>query len=371
MPDAAEIIAEARRLEGLFEKHWILPWHESPTSSTIWRHRFVHLLVRLPDELFDQVMQLLLEERSFALRGLALHLVRMRDRHTFAESAMDLLQDPSVHVRALSAMALGQFGGDAGLDALLETKDGEHAEVKKAVVDAMRRIRDVRCIPLLARWVGRVGEDDDLRRKSCEALADIGDEAAMPVLVRVLQDNTAVDEVRGEAARAIGMIGVAEAHEVLTSNLDDARPWVRARCTQGLGLLGSTEALPRILPFLEAGNPWMVRTHAVEAVARLAGTNALSHVLPLTSDQEARIRSEACVALGTLDCPEARKRLHEMLNDPEMAVRIQALDAFSRSSGQDFGFRLEDHAGSLDTKALEAALAKARAAPPPPADTAG
>ena len=35
------------------------------------------------------------------------------------------------------------------------------------------------------------------------------------------------------------------------------------------------------------------------------------------------------------------------------------------ASGQDFGFRLEDHAGALDTKALEAALDKARAAPPP------
>jgi len=361
MPTAPEIITEARRLQSLFEEHWILPWHESRTSSTIWRHRFVHLLARLPDELFDETMNLLLEEGSFALRGLAVHLVRMRDRQGYAAIAIDLLTDRSTHVRALAAMALGQFGGDAALEALLETKDAESPEVKKAVVDALRRLRDLRCIPLLARWVGRVGEDDERRRSSCEALAEIGDPAAMPILVRVLQDETAVDEVRGEAARAIGMIGGPEADAPLTAGMSNGRPWVRARCAQGLGLLGHTEALPLILPFLETGNPWMVRTHAVEAVARLGGVDALEHLLPLTSDQEVRIRSESCVALGLVDSEKARARLQEMLDDSEVSVRIQALDAFSRSCSQDFGFRIEEHLGSLDMPALDAALSKARA----------
>ena len=361
MPDAREIVAEVQRNKDIFEKGWILPWHEGRTTTSIWRHQLIHLLARLPEGLFDEILELLFEDESWALRGIALHLARMRGREAFEERARKALEDRSVHVRALAAAALGQFGTQEGLESLLEVKDGENAEVKKAVVDALKRIRDVRCIPLLARWVGRVGEEDDLRHKACEALADIGDEAAMPVLIRVLQDATASDEVRGEAARAIGMIGGPEARQILEAELKSDRPWIRARCIQGLGLLGDPRALPLILPALEAGNPWMVRTHAVEAFSRLAGAEALSTLERLARDPEARIRSETCVALGRLGGTQGMLLLKSLLDDQELAVRIQALDAFSRASGEDFGFRVEEHMGALDMKALEAALERARA----------
>lgn len=360
MPTAEEILEEAVKLKDHFEKNWILPWHETRGPGSIWHHRLVHLLARLPDDLFDEVMDGLLRQGSFALRGLGLHLVRVRGKEPFSPLVRELCQDSSLHVRALAAAAVGQFNDSEGLDVLLETKDGENPEVKKAVVDAMKRIRDPRCIPLLARWVGRVGEDDDLRHKACEALADIGDEAAMPVLMRVIEDETAADDVRGEAARAIGLIAGPEAKEVLLRNLSHQRPWIRARSAEGLGLLGDRQSLERLLPLLESSNPWMVRTHAIGAVARLGGQGALKHLTPLLKDPELRIRSETAAALALVDSPQARDLLQGMLDDPELPVRVAALGAFARVTGEDFGFRLEDHQGALDPSALEKALRAAR-----------
>ena len=145
----------------------------------------------------------------------------------------------------MAAAALGQFGDENAVDALLEVKDGEHPEVKKAVVDAMKRIRDVRCVPLLSRWAGKVGENDQLRKAACEALGTLGDDAGMPVLHRVLSDDTVADEIRGEAARAIGMIGGPESRKHLLVGIKDERPWLRARCVEGLAILGDQSTTPR------------------------------------------------------------------------------------------------------------------------------
>ena len=359
-PTPEEIVEQAVRLKDYFEQNWCLPWIEQRQTSQMWRHRFVHLLAQLPPALFAPTMESLLEHPSFALRGLALHLVRMRGDERFCAHAERLFSDPSPNVRALAAAAVGQFAGP-GWEVLLETKDGEHAECKKAVVSALERIRDVRCIPLLARWVGRVGEDDELRRKACEALAAIGDDAAMPVLTRVLEDDSVADEVRGEAARAIGLIGKQEGERILLSGLSARRPWIRARCAQGIGLLGRAELASQLFPLLGSEEPWMVRTHALEAVGRLLQMDALPHILPLLLDPDATVRGEACVALGRIDAPESRHRLKAMLDDAELSVRLQAFSAYSRLVGEDFGFRVEDHQGTLDPKALRAAVERARA----------
>ncbi len=356
MPTAFEIVEEARGFRDFFEQNWNLPWYHDKASASVWRHKLLHLIANLPESIFEGVVLLMLDDSSFALRGIGLHMARVRGATRFAPSAVHLMSDPSIHVRALAAAALGQFGDEPGIEALLETKDGEHTEVKKAVVEAFKRLRDVRCIPLLSRWTGRVGENDGLRKLGCEALGAIADDAGMPVLQRILTDETVADDIRGEAARAIGMIGVPEAHVHLVGGLKNERPWIRARCAEGLALARDASSFPLVVPLLAASEPWMVRTLAIEAVARLGGEKALDHVSPLLADKEIQIRSSACVALGIIGTTAAQKALKLGLQDPERVVRAQALEALTRASGQDFGFRIDQHHGTLDPRALDAAV---------------
>jgi HEAT repeat protein len=306
----------------------------------------------------------MLEEPSFAVKGVALHLARMRGARGLAGRAIDLLHDPFVNVRALAAAAIGQFGDDAGVEALLETKDAENVEVKKAVTDAFKRLRDVRCIPLMARWAGKIGEDDRLRRAACEALGAIGDDAAMPVLQRVMFDDVVADDIRGEAARAIGLIGGAEARGFLVQGLSSDRPWVRAKAIEGLALLNDRGVFSLLPKFLAASEPWMVRLAAVEASARVGGEEALPHLVPLLDDKEIQIRGQTCAALGLIGVAAAQRALKKALSDGERVVRAQAVEALSRAAGRDFGLRIEQHAGAFDPKALDQAVKAALAYEP-------
>jgi HEAT repeat protein len=366
MPTAFEIVEEARGFAEAFEQRWNLPWYTDKASAALWKHRLVHLVAHLPEGLCEDVLELLMQEKSFALRGIALHIARMRGARAFSGRAVELLEDPSVNVRALAAAALGQFADDDAVDALLEVKDAEHTEVKKAVVDAMKRMRDVRCVPLLSRWAGKVGENDQLRKLACEALGTIGDDAGMPVLHRIVSDDTVADDIRGEAARAIGMIGGGEARRHLLTALRDERPWVRAKSAEGLAILGDRSVAHLLVPLLAASEPWMVRTASIEAVARLSGEEALPAITPLIQDKEVQIRSSLAVGLGLIGSVEAQQQLKVLLADPDRLVRAQALEALSRATGRDFGLRIEQHEGALDHKALDHAVKAALSYQPKP-----
>ena len=356
MPSPQEIVEQARVFKDTFEQRWSLPWHGDTTTGSVWRHRLVYLLAELPSPLFDEVMTLLLEDPSFALRGIALHLIRMRGARQFLDATCLALSDPSINVRAVAVAALGQFGGDRPLEALLEIKDGDHAEVRKAAVEAFKRMRDTRSIPLLSRWAGRVGEHEPLRKAACEALGAIGDEAAIPLLQRVIVDDSVADDVRGEAARSLGLIGGAEALRHLEAGLSSARAWVRAHSAEGLGLMGATSMVDRLKAMMDPPEPWMVRTFAIEAVARLGGPDVFDSLMRHAKDPEIRIRGSVCVGLGFVGTPDAQRALKTFLADGDWGIRIQALEQLSRASGRDFGFRVEDHKDTLNLKAVEAAV---------------
>jgi HEAT repeat protein len=356
MPTPYEVLEEVRSFKDHWEQRFSLPWFEDRTAGSVWRHKLVHLIAQLPDGLFEDAVALMLEEPSFAVKGVALHLARMRGAKVFCPKAVELFRDPFVNVRALAAAAIGQFADDSGVDALLDTKDGENVEVKKAVVEAFRRLRDVRCIPLMARWAGRVGEDDRLRKAACETLGAIGDDAAMPVLQRVLFDDVVADDIRGEAARAIGLVGGAEAKGHLVRALQSERPWIRAKAIEGLSLLRDPSVFPLLPPFLPPANPWMVRMAAIEAVARVGGAHTLEALTPLLEDREIQVRGQTCAALGLVGTPAAQRKLKKALEDKERVVRAQAIEALARASGKDFGFRIEQHMTTLDSKALDAAV---------------
>jgi len=181
----------------------------------------------------------------------------------------------------------------------------------------------------------------------------------MPVLHRVLADDTVADEIRGAAARALGMIGGPEARKHLLTGLKDDRPWIRAKCIEGLAILGDRTVSASVPPLLAATQPWMVRTAAIEAACRLGGEDAVPHVAPLLADKEIQIRSSVCVGLGLVGTVAAQRHLKIALADPERIVRAQALEALSRASGKDFGFRLEQHQGTIDPKALDHAVKSA------------
>lgn len=362
MPESGrceEVLGGLRADSDYFESHWSLPWVDEHRPPRIWEDPRLAHVESLEPNLRAEVLGHLIEDRSYALRGLGIWLAS-RQQHPKLWSRIEArVNDPSEHVRALAVHAIGSRAGDGWIE-LLEVRDSEEAEVKKAVVDALRLQRDVRAIPLLARWVGRTGEDDELRKKACEALAWIGDDAAFPVLARVLADDTVADDIRGEAARALGLIGGNEAQQLLIETMGQARPHLQAACARALGDAGDRGHVPLLAPLLETSRPAEVRSKASIAIALLGGASALGPLEALCSDSDPALRGASCEALAIIGTMRARQRLRALLDDPVFAVQVQALGAYQSLTPDDLGLPaktgLED-----DLEHWRAALERARA----------
>jgi len=359
MRSADDLAQELEEQREHLEERWCLPWYRDRQLEPVWEDPRVVGLDALDDDALDEVVDRLLASGSFALRGVALHLVAGRRLTAHREHVLNALSDESLHIRALSVVVIGALRDLDGVELLLETKDTEHPEVKKSIVDALRTIRDTRSIPLLARWVGRVGEDDELRLKACQALGSIGDDAAMPVLARVMDDGTVAAEVRSAATMAVGAIGGAEAKRLLLNALLKGRSEVRCLCVDALLVFqdaGVTDALATVV--LEDDDA-RVRLRALQAVFTNGGRTATRLARKALEDDDGNVRSLACEALGALDVSDAAMRgVVSCLDDAEESVRMCALLAFSKMCGKTFGpsngevlevavSRARDHAATL------------------------
>lgn len=275
MRTAGDWVSELDRLRESIEDQWTLPWTSTPLVSPFWSSTLMCDLLAASEPVLIETSRALLGRHSFALRGVALLLIAERKLEDLADNVMDHLQDPSVHVRALAAHATGtlQFR-EFTFEALLDTKDSEKTEVKKIVVDAFRRLRDTRCIPLLARWVGRVGEDDQLRSKVCAAMGVIADEAALPALARVIDDDTVGDEVRIEASKALASIGGSEPRTLLEKAASARKPKLRCAAARALGELGDRGSVPTLRDLFQNDADATVRAEAAVGLFRLARSEA-------------------------------------------------------------------------------------------------
>jgi HEAT repeat protein len=362
MPDIDELIAECRAHAERFETNWTLPWYGSAGLEKLWGHPLLRLLLNLPDETFAAVMPVLLAERSFALRGIALHLVNARKSKEHLPRVREILAtDESVQVKSLAAAALGAMGLDAAnAAALTAIPDSAHPEVKKAAVMALRVGRSAAGVPVLARWLNRHGEDEGVKIAAAAALGDLGGTLATAALCAMLENPSEPDAARSAAAEALGRTGEPEAESALVRTAQDVRSWVRAKTLTSLARLAAARHVELFLDATREGVPWMVRTHAVEALGYAPAEGARARLEQLLGDPEPKVRSEACAALARLGGAQSLTALGGVLADADLLVRLQAVQALAKVSGRTFGLEKEAGKASFDAKAALAAIEKAR-----------
>jgi aminopeptidase N len=182
-----------------------------------------------------------------------------------------VLEDPFWGVQAESAKALGKVRSKAALEALVECLTVSHPKARRGVVRGLGEFRD-------------------------EAAA----EALLPVLGR--------DEsyyVEAEAAKSLGKTRSPRAFEALERALakDSHNEVIRYMAFEGLGELRDERAVPLCIDWTRYGRPPRARQGAVLALGKLAE------------------------ALGPASAAGQRifDRLVELLNDPWLQVRLQAV----------------------------------------------
>lgn len=362
MPDYTEIIAECRKHAESFEMHWALPWYKTKGSDRVWAHPLLRLLLNLPDEVFEPVIGTLLREKSFALRGVAVHLSLARRARSQSETIRDLLaQDESVPVRAMAAATLGGLGLDSeNLAALFSIPEAAHPEIKKAAIMAIRVSRCADGAPLIVRWLNRPNEDEQTKVAAAQALGELSCESAADALIAVLSAETEPDSVRAAAADSLARYPEPRAEAALEMALTSPRDWVHARALLAFAKLTPSRAISICTAAIRSKAAWMVRQAGVEALSAVGGADAKGLAASCLSDADPKIRAEACATLGKIGDPSTFRILGPSLDDPDLLTRIQAASALATISGRDFGIKKLVDQGSLDPRALELAVASAK-----------
>lgn len=326
----------------------------------------------------DQVIGWL-SEGDARLRLAACDVIRAAPTERSVVALGRVLGDPDPHVRLAAAAAMGSSGLPDAVSPLLGHLDDPAPEVRAEVARALGRIGDARAVVPL---IGKVQDSaSDVRKVVARALGELGDARAASALMLALQD--AAQEVRIEAVGALGKLGSDEATLAIAPLIEPAaetevapmpmfgRPGrpvpaapasataseVRSAALRALGRIGSEQAVKVLVSALAKDDPAAPRSAVRDALVS-SGKNAVPVlVATLSGSPSTSTAAGAALVLGALKAgegapaivrsmqrgvvplrhglralagvgsPAALPTVLELLDDPDPAVRREAVRA--------------------------------------------
>lgn len=299
------------------------------------------------------------------------------------------LNDPNSNGRLIAAGALEAIGADAqaAAEAVVKALDDKIPSVRRAAARTLGvfapALESRKMGPVLTGLTTSLRDADlEVRLRSAASLGFVGAQAGpAPEVTAVLAalgeaSRTGEEQLRDEAAQALARLGLAGVPELLR-NLTAQNVSVRIRAAQSLDQQGAAAVV--FGPLFEAIHDahTAVRAAALQSLLRLdlPTGNLLRVLLEAVKDADSAIRQTAVQNLrrsplveATSDRERIEKALLRALDDPQSAVRLEAVGTLSR-----FGTKMASQAvtGSLlalvkgadETLRLQAALALAQVDP--------
>ena len=201
--------------------------------------------------------------------------------------------DESWPVRQAATELLATFD-EAALLPHLEAalRDDEDAAMRNAAMEIYVKMGAAAPPALLALLADA---DEEVRNFAAVMLGARRERAAVPALIAALGDPDV--NVRHAAAASLGQIGAAEAVVPLIDVLR-TEPWLQYPAIHALGEIGDARADG---PLLELLGDEMLRAPVMEALGRLAGREALAHLVPHLYDPDVTLRNVAIHAVVSIE----------------------------------------------------------------------
>jgi HEAT repeat protein/S1-C subfamily serine protease len=244
------------------------------------------------------------------------------------------LKDSDAAVRKNVALALGNLGPQARgvvTDLLDQLKDSD-AEARKAAVVAVGKVgvEGKESVPLL---IGLLKDRNvETRRAGAVLLAKLGPDGkeAAPALAAALKDPDR--EMRRAILEALGQFGPDAKAAVpgLREILQGKEKTLLQPALDVLTQIGpaAQDAIPELIQLLEDQS---LRESVATALGKI-GKPAVPPLREALKDNNARIRTGACMALGEIgpDAKDALFQLSSLQRDPDTSVRDAARDAMKK-----------------------------------------
>jgi HEAT repeat protein len=247
-----------------------------------------------------------------------------------------------------------------------------------SAIDAMGRLGHAKCLPMLKEIIYDETEDKTTRGQSLTALAHLKDPNIISELIDIANK---FDQLRDAAISAIGDINYPGAlqdlvkllnHDdwfirvnavsaisgfrdpalisELTAKYSDEVVNVREQVAQGLGIIGTDDAIPPLLELIRDDHH-DVRVKALRSLDHAFPSRAKNVFIELVNDNGYPDRIQVINQLGYYRFPEVRKALLQLLASPIEEIRTEAslsLQRIDRNLSAELRYvRTNERSGSL------------------------
>ncbi len=152
------------------------------------------------------------------------------------------------------------------------------------IIDAFTDTPSLKPDEALIRLVKDKTQRPLLREYAASGLAKLATSNAVETLLSLIADPG--EELRGSATLFLARSGVHRIIPQLETLTSDTNEAVRAYATEGLGELGDTNAIPRLIQLLKKDSSHSVRENAVRSLSVLGGNRALVALNEAVRDEQ-------------------------------------------------------------------------------------
>ena len=239
------------------------------------------------------------------------------------------LKDVSRDLRRVSAEALGEIGEQASVEELMEASQSDaDAHVRRSAIEALGTIGSRDAYAVL-KGLLEVERYPDLLDKIVESLMKIDSDA---FLGNISGYSSAIRQIIARSASDI---------RTLFSLSEDADPNVKISAINGLGRIGSEEAVSKVITFLRHEDPEIRKASVVSLGDARWCSGELFQAL---SDEDPWVRFYAVKSVAAAcESDTVIEKIREMLNDGYVPVIMAAIDVIREIGGREAFEALSPH----------------------------
>ncbi len=264
------------------------------------------------------------------IRSNAVEVVATTGEVRMMPGVVQLLQDQSVPVRFLAAIAVGDLQYQLARDEVGVLLNDRDLNVRLAAAYALMKLGQPTYFQVLRDAVGN--EDQTVRANAALLLGKSGQQEALRYLYWTLQDKNSADKVLLQAVESIAMLHDQRIYPKIWTQLISAYADDRIVGIRAMGALGTEQATNAITTLLDDA-VLEVRLAAAAELGKLGQTigepevqavfdqNLLANMDPTSAE---RVRVWTALAIGNVCTTALLRHLPDMLQDQSNSVRLAA-----------------------------------------------
>lgn len=263
------------------------------------------------------------------------------DTEASREGLVKGLSDPNKAARQAALDGLAKLNAKTKIGDICKLLSDPDLTVQTSAIETLAKIRSPETVKHLITVLQ--DESEYVRRAAVEVLNEVGDHSAVKDLLNALRDADWWVKVR--AADALGSIGGPRVFDAVLALIKDKDEFLRRTAVEILNTSKDPRSFDRLIEALR-DEDWWVRERAIDALAAIGDQRAVPHLIEILNENP-EAGQVVIRALATLGDKRAIAPLMKQLDNPNNALRKEALKALEGLTDDDNAAAVQDAATQL------------------------